>query len=77
LARFTAPVRGLAVRASEKQEAGPDRVRLPVELVYVDRNELQTYVLHREGTGWRIGRIDPVRSAPTLIPYGTPVEQAR
>jgi hypothetical protein len=77
LARFTAPVKGLAVRASEKETAGPDLVRCPVEFVYSDRNEVQAYFLEREGDRWLIRRIDPVRAAQTIIPYGTPVEQVK
>jgi hypothetical protein len=81
LARLAGPVKGVAVRLSEKQELGPDSVRVPVELVYQDRNEVQTFHLQRGEEGpsasWRIRRIDAARAAPTLIPYGTPVEQVR
>lgn len=77
LDRQTAPLKGLAADLTRKKALDPDAVRLPVEFVYADRNEVQWFVLRRAGDRWRISRIESVRSAPTLIPYGTPVQSLR
>src|SRR5262245_42924348 len=77
LQRLTAPLKGIAVRLSEQQHTGPATLLVPVEFVYQDRNEVQTFELRREGGGWRILRIEAIRAAPTLIPYGTPVQEVR
>jgi hypothetical protein len=77
LRRLTAPLKGVAVRLSEQRDTGPGTIRCPVELVYRDRNEVQVHELQREGSAWRILRIEPVRAAPTLIPYGTPIQELR
>lgn len=77
LARLTAPLKGIAVDLTRKEEVGPDTLRLPVQFIYADRNELQPFLLRRDGARWRILRIESLRSAPTLIPYGTPIQQVR
>jgi hypothetical protein len=77
LARLTGPVKGLAFDPTRREEVAPETVRFPVEFIYADRNEIQTFVLQREGDRWRIRSIDTPRSAPTLIPYGTPIQQLR
>lgn len=75
LSRLTGTVKGVAVDLTSKEDVGPDLARLRVELVYADHNEAQPFVLRHEGTIWRISKIEALRSAPTLIPYGTPLEQ--
>src|SRR5262249_61195274 len=77
LSRFTTPIKGLAVRVDQQEVIGPSAIRLPVEFVYADRNERQSYSLQMSRGRWRITRIDAVRAAPTLIPYGTQVERVR
>lgn len=77
LTRLAGDVKGVAVRLSEQQEVGPQTVRCPVELVYQDRNEVQSFTLRREGDRWLIQRIESVRAAPTLIPYGTPIQDVK
>jgi hypothetical protein len=77
LARLTAPLKGLAVDLARRAETAPDTIRLPVEFIYVDRNEVQRFTLRREGGRWRISEIEDVRAAPTLIPYGTPIESVK
>lgn len=74
LRRLSEPVKGIAVRLSEQQEVAPETLRCPVELVYQDRNEVQSFTLKRAGGRWLIERIDSVRAAPTLIPYGTHIK---
>ena len=77
LARFTSPLKALAIHVDRKEVTGPNDVRVPVEFVYADRNETQWFSLQQEGGRWRMAGIDSVRSARTLIPYGTPIEQVK
>jgi hypothetical protein len=77
LHRLSEPVKGIAVRISEQQDIAPETVRCPVELVYQDRNETQSFTLKRAGDRWLIERIDAVRAAATLIPYGTHIKDVR
>jgi len=77
LSRFTTPINGLVVRIDQQEAIGPGAIRVPVEFVYADRNERQSFSLQLSDGRWGIIRIDTVRAAPTLIPYGTPVEQVR
>lgn len=44
-----------------------------VELVFADRNEVQTFRLEQAGSGWAIASIDVARVYQPEIPYGTPV----
>ncbi len=44
-----------------------------VELIFTDRNEVQTFRLEQKGNGWAIASIDVARVYQPEIPYGTPV----
>jgi hypothetical protein len=77
LARLTGPLKGLAVHVDRKEAIGPGAARVPVEFIYADRNETQSFSLQQDAGRWRITRIDTVRATQTLIPYGTPIEQVR
>ena len=77
LARLAGPIQGLAADLTRKEPVGPDTIRLPIQFIYRDRNEMQLFTLRREGERWRIIAIENVRSAPTLIPYGTPMQQVK
>lgn len=44
-----------------------------VELIFADRNEVQTFRLEESGNGWAIASIDVARVYQPEIPYGTPV----
>ena len=77
LARLTVPIKGIAADLNRRESVGPETVRLPVEFVYADRKETQIFETRREGGRWRIRNISPVRAAPTLIPYGTPIEKVK
>ncbi len=44
-----------------------------VELIFTDRNEVQTFRLQQKGNGWAIASIDAARVYQPEIPYGTPV----
>ncbi|MBV9468013.1 MAG: hypothetical protein JO316_22620 [Abitibacteriaceae bacterium] len=74
LTQLTGTIKGVAVDLTRKEEVGPDLVRIHVELIYADHNESQPFVMRQENGSWRISKIESLRSAPTLIPYGTPLE---
>jgi len=72
LKETNAAVKGVAVMPPE---ALSDReVKLRVEYVYQDRNEVQTLYLEKAGNAWRIARLETAERIKTLVPYGTPVE---
>jgi hypothetical protein len=48
-------------------------VRLRVEYVYVNRNEVQSFHLRKSGGRWKIIGISGTEQIKTLIPYGTAV----
>lgn len=58
--------------------SGSGDVRLRVDVVFRDRNEVQDYVVRRDGTSWRIADLGPASTARMPIAYGTAVgaEQA-
>ena len=64
-------VKGLAVSRSAEQP--PEGVALDVELVFIDRNELQRFTLLASRGGWLIAGIAPAQTTKPAIPYGTPV----
>lgn len=75
LDRLTKPMLGIAADLTRKETVGPETLRLPIHFVYKDRDETQTYVVQRVGSEWKISQIEPARSVPTQIPYGTPLDQ--
>lgn len=66
-----APIKGIALQ--EPQALTNREVKLKVEYVFADRNEVQWMYLEREGKMWRISRVDAAERIQTLVPYGTPV----
>ncbi|MHB8900033.1 MAG: hypothetical protein ACYC6Y_14895 [Thermoguttaceae bacterium] len=44
-----------------------------VELIFVDRNEVQTFRLEPKGSGWAIAAIEGARVYQPEVRYGTPV----
>lgn len=76
LVRLTGPIKGLACDLTRREERGPGMVCLPVQFTYADHNETQRFALVLLNGSWRISRAEQQRGAPTLIPYGTPIEQA-
>jgi len=56
-------------------QADEGMISLPVEIVYKERNEFQTFRLKRLGTGWRIISASPPIFTPQPIPYGTNVNE--
>ncbi|MBL8213164.1 MAG: hypothetical protein JNK87_20775 [Bryobacterales bacterium] len=71
LRESNAPIKGIALQ--EPQPLTDREVKLKVEYVFADRNEVQWMYLEREGKLWRISRVDAAERIKTLVPYGTPV----
>lgn len=67
-----APIKGVAI--NEPQVLTEREVKLRVEFVYQERNEVQFMYLEKAGAGWKIARVDATERVKTLIPYGTPVQ---
>ena len=60
--------------ALQEPQALTDReVKVRVEYVYQDRNEVQQMYLEKSGNNWKITRVDSAERIKTLVPYGTPV----
>lgn len=72
LKETNAPVKGIAIL--EPQPLTEREVKLRVEYVYADRNEAQVFYLEKDGSQWKIARLDSSERVKTLIPYGTPVK---
>jgi hypothetical protein len=70
LRQQNAGVKGLALGAAQ---GGGNQVRIPVEYIYPDRNELQWLTLQRQGGQWLITKIEAALHQAAPVPYGTPV----
>jgi len=66
------PVKGIAI--TEPQTLTESQVKVRVEYVFQDRNEIQFYYLEKQGKEWKIARLDAAERIKTLVPYGTPVQ---
>jgi hypothetical protein len=70
-----AALKGVAVTAPSPEPTAEDReVKVRVEYVYQDRNEAQTMNLEKNGSVWKIARVDSAERVKTLVPYGSPVQ---
>ena len=67
-----APIKGIAIM--EPQALTDREVKLRVEYVYQDRNEVQVFYLEKQGKEWRIARLETAERIKTIVPYGTPVK---
>jgi len=72
LKEFNAPIKGIAIM--EPQTLTEREVRVRVEYVFQDRNEVQTMYLEKASGAWKIARVEASERVKTLIPYGTPVQ---
>jgi len=72
LREFNAPIKGIAI--TEPQPLSDREVKVRVEFVYQDRNEVQLMYLEKVAGQWKIARLDSTERVKTLIPYGTPVQ---
>lgn len=66
------PIKGIAI--TEPQQLTDSEVKVRVEYVYQDRNEVQYMYLDKIGGAWKIARVDSTERVKTLVPYGTPVQ---
>jgi hypothetical protein len=67
-----AAIKGVAV--SDPQKIADQEVKVRVEYIYQDRNEVQMVYLEKGPDGWKISRVDSDERIRTLIPYGTPIK---
>jgi hypothetical protein len=67
-----AAIKGVAV--SDPQKITDQEVKVRVEYIYLDRNEVQMVYLDKGPDGWKISRVDSDERIRTLIPYGTPIK---
>jgi hypothetical protein len=72
LRESNAPIKGIAI--TEPQPLTDREVKVRVEYVYQDRNEVQYMYLEKVGADWKIARVDSTERIKTLVPYGTPVQ---
>lgn len=71
LRESNAPIKGVALQ--DPQQLTDREVKVRVEYVFQDRNEIQYMYLERIGNTWKIARVDAAERIKTLVPYGTPV----
>ncbi len=71
LKETNAPIKGIALQ--EPQTLTDREVKVRVEYVFQDRNEIQWMYLEKSGNSWKIARVDSAERIQTLVPYGTPV----
>jgi hypothetical protein len=66
-----ASVQGVAL--SPPQPVTDGLVKVRVEYVYRDRNEVQFVYLSKSGSDWKISKVDGAERIKTLVPFGTAV----
>ncbi len=71
LRRTNDGIMGQAVR--ELPGAPTGTAAYEIELIFTDRNEVQTFRLEQVGSGWAIASIEVARVYQPEIAYGTPV----
>jgi hypothetical protein len=64
-------VQGVVVSTPQPEADGFVKVR--VEYVYRDRNEVQFVYLSKVGSAWKISKVDGSERVKTLVPFGTAV----
>ena len=72
LRKSNAAIKGVAIQ--EPRMLTDREVKVRVEYIYQDRNEIQWMYLEKAGGTWKIARIDTAERIKTLVPYGTPVQ---
>ncbi|NOZ21576.1 MAG: hypothetical protein GXP25_10865 [Planctomycetes bacterium] len=71
LRRRAEPVRGIAF--SDETTLDEGTIRVKVEWVFEDRNEVQFFQLKKIGGAWKIADMTEAEYKKPLIPYGTKV----
>ena len=65
-------IKGIAI--AEPEAVSPQEVKLRVEYVFQDRNEIQVMQLDKTQSGWKISNVQSAERVKTVVPYGTTVE---
>jgi hypothetical protein len=73
LKRTSSEPKAFVVRVSEIETVSANEVKVPLEYVYADRNEVQVHRVTKVGSEWKISGVERTQRIPTLIPYGTEV----
>ncbi|MDW8367604.1 MAG: hypothetical protein RMK49_17305, partial [Abditibacteriales bacterium] len=73
LKRTSHEPKGLVVRVSEIETVSASEMKVPLEYVYADRNEVQVHRVIQVGNEWKISGVEQTQRIKTLIPYGTEV----
>ena len=71
LRRRAGPVRGIAF--SDEALLDENTIRMKIEWVFEDRNEIQFFMLKKIEGAWKIADMTEARYKKPLIPYGTKV----
>ena len=71
LKNSNAAIQGVAL--SPPQTVSDSQVKVRVEYVYRDRNEVQFIYLRKDGSRWKIYQVDSAEQVKTLVPYGSVV----
>jgi len=71
LKNSNAAIQGVAL--SPPQTLSDSQVKVRVEYVYRDRNEVQFIYLRKDGSRWKIYQVDSAEQVKTLVPYGSVV----
>jgi hypothetical protein len=66
-----AAIQGVAL--SPPEPVAGTQVKVRVEYIYRDRNEVQFIYLRNESSAWKIYQVDGAERVKTLIPYGSQV----
>lgn len=75
LRESNAPIKGVAI--TEPEVLSEREVKMRIEYVYADRNEVQYALAEKQGSVWRISRLDAAERIRSIVPYGTPVDAER
>lgn len=73
LKRTSSEPKAFVVRVSEIEAISANEVKVPLEYVYADRNEVQIHRVTQVGSDWKISGVEQRQRIRTLIPYGTEV----
>jgi hypothetical protein len=67
----SAGFQGVAVTVTDRPS--PEEAEARVDCVYLDRNDVQTLYLRREGDRWKILKVAGAEQTKSLFPFGSPV----
>lgn len=73
LKRTSREPKGFVVRVSEIETVSANEIKVPLEYVYADRNEVQIHRVTQVGRDWKISGVEQSQRIRTLIPYGAEV----